>query len=380
MARIALDAMGGDFAPHAPVAGALLALADLDAAHTVQLIGQPAVVSDTLDTLLAGELQALSPHRSRITIVEATEVIEMSEKPLAAIRAKPNNSMTIGLKLQVDGHSDAFVSAGNTGAQMAASTLLLKLHPGLTRPAIATVFPTARKPVTVLDSGANVDCSARELLQFAWLGGVYAECVLGRDNPFIGLLSIGEGVEKGDAVTKEANALFAAAGFNFHGNVEGRDLPAGATDRGPIDVIVCDGFVGNVVLKFYEAVMPMIVSMITQAAGVDRQTLAKALAPLDYSEYGGAPLLGVRGVSIISHGKSSPRALKNAVKVAVRAVDSQMNALMGERLTRAAEQRRRAPLLPRYDASHCTNHWDGSRHSIQGDDKSRLCVDRYRDV
>lgn len=330
--------MGGDFAPQAPVAGALLALAELDASHSVQLVGRTAVITETLDTLLAGELSAHAPQRERISIVEAPDVIEMSEKPLAAVRGKPQSSMNVGLKLQVEGKSDAFVSAGNTGAQMAASTLLLKLHPGLTRPAIATVFPTAAKPVVVLDSGANVDCDARELLQFAWLGGVYAECVLGRENPAVGLLSIGEEEEKGNAATKEAHALFRDAGFNFHGNVEGRDLPAGKNDRGPIDVVVCDGFVGNVMLKFYEGVMPMIISMIKREAGIDPKTLASALGPLDYSEYGGAPLLGVRGVSVISHGKSSPRAIKNAVKVAVRAVESQMDRFMGERLKQAATE------------------------------------------
>ena len=330
--------MGGDFAPHAPVAGALLALAELDSTHSVQLVGKSAVITETLDGLIAGEHRTLAGHRDRISVVEAPDVIEMSEKPLAAVRGKPHSSMNIGLKLQVDGASEAFVSAGNTGAQMAASTLLLKLHPGLTRPAIATLFPTARQPLVVLDSGANVDCSARELLQFAWLGGVYAECVLGRENPVIGLLSIGEEAEKGNAVTKEANALFRAAGFTFHGNVEGRDLPAGSNDRGPIDVVVCDGFVGNVVLKFYEAVMPMIISMIKREAGIDPTALSRSLSALDYSEYGGAPLLGVRGVSVISHGKSSPRAIKNAVKVAVRAVDSHMDTLMGERLGQAAAQ------------------------------------------
>ena len=334
MARIALDAMGGDFAPRAPVAGALLALAELDAAHTIQLVGQTTVVTRELDSLLAGEHASLAAHRARISIVEAPDIIEMSDKTLAALLAKPNNSMTVGLTLQARGESDAFVSAGNTGAQMAASTLVLKLHPGLHRPAIATLFPTAQQPIVVLDSGANVDCSAPELVQFASLGGVYAECILGRTNPSIGLLSIGEEAEKGNAVVKEAHALLRAAGINFHGNVEGRDLPAGGTDRGALDVVVCDGFVGNVVLKFYEAVMPMLVSLIKRSGGVDAEGLARALGQLDYSEHGGAPLLGVRGVSIISHGKSSPRAIKNAIKVAVRAVETRMNDLMGERLGR----------------------------------------------
>jgi glycerol-3-phosphate acyltransferase PlsX len=330
--------MGGDFAPAAPVAGALLALAELDQSHSIQLVGRAEVIQGTLDTMLAGEHSDLAAQRNRITIVDAPEAIDMSEKPLAALRAKPRNSMTIGLSLQAKGESDAFVSAGNTGAQMAASTIVLKLMPGLHRPAIATLFPTGLRPVVVLDSGANVDCSARELLQFAWLGGVYAECLLGRDNPAIGLLSIGEEAEKGNAAVKEANALFAASGFNFRGNVEGRDLPAGATDAGPLDVVVCDGFVGNVVLKFYEAVTPMIVGLIRKSSGIDAATIAHALSQLDYSEHGGAPLLGVRGVSIISHGKSSPRAIKNAVKVGLRAVESKMNDLMGQRLAESEQK------------------------------------------
>jgi len=336
LARIALDAVGGDYAPAAPVAGALLALAELDVAHTLQLVGPTRLIEETLTAHLDGEYAALAAHRSRLSIVDAPDVIEMSDRPTAALRAKPNNSMNVGLKLQADGASDAFVSAGNTGAQMAASTLLLKLHPGLTRPAIATLFPTAGHPVVVLDSGANVDCSARELLQFARLGDVYAECILGRDNPTIGLLNIGEETEKGNAVVKEAHALFATAEFAFAGNVEGRDLPAGRTDRGPLDVVICDGFVGNVVLKFYEAVVPMLFAMVKRAGIADAAQLSAALAQLDYSEYGGAPLLGVRGVSIISHGKSSPRAIKNALHVAVRAVERRMNDAMGERL-RAAD-------------------------------------------
>jgi glycerol-3-phosphate acyltransferase PlsX len=167
-------------------------------------------------------------------------------------------------------------------------------------------------------------------MQFAWLGSVYAEYVLGRETPSVGLLSIGEEKEKGNTTSKAAYALFQTAGFNFHGNVEGRDLPAGASDRGPIDVVVCDGFVGNVVLKFYEAVMPMIFSLLESS--FDGGRLEAALAPLDSTNYGGAPLLGVRGVSIICHGNSSPRAIKNAVKVAVQAVETRMNEHIEERL------------------------------------------------
>jgi phosphate acyltransferase len=327
--------MGGDFAPTATIAGALLALHELDGAHTVQLVGRTSVIEAELDRALSGELSQTAASRKRLAIVEAPDVIEMSEKPTAGLRKKPNSSMIVGLKLQVDGKSDAFVSAGNTGAQMASSAMLLKLQPGLTRPAIATVFPTARNPVIVLDSGANVDCSTKELLQFAWLGAVYAECIFGRPNPSIGLLSIGEEPEKGNAVVKEAHVLFQKAGFNFHGNLEGRDLPAGASERGPFDVVICDGFVGNVVLKFYEAVAPLIVRVLSEHPGIDAEQVKVALSGFDSTAYGGAPLLGVRGVSIICHGNSPPRAIKNAIKVAVRAVETRMNEQIGRRLEEA---------------------------------------------
>jgi phosphate acyltransferase len=332
LARIALDAMGGDFAPQATVAGALLALSELDSAHSIQLVGRTAVITEQLGLLLEdAQFSALREQRERIVIIDAPDVIEMTDKPGAAVRGKPNSSMIIGLKLQADGQSDAFVSAGNTGAQMAASMVVLKLHAGLKRPAIATVFPTARNPVVVLDSGANVDCGADELVQFARLGAVYAEDILGREHPAIGLLSIGEEPEKGNAAVKEANQLLQAAGLNFIGNVEGRDLPNGACDRGPIDVVVCDGFVGNVVLKFYEAIAPFIIRLLKQS-GLDERTMMSALKQLDYSEHGGAPLLGVNGVSIISHGKSSPRAIMNALKVAVQAVETRMDEHIGRRL------------------------------------------------
>src|SRR5664279_3106031 len=166
--------MGGDLAPQAPVAGALLALADLPAAHSLQLVGRTDVINAELDRQLAGELKHLAPQRARIEIVEAPDVIEMTDKPTAAIRGKPKSSMTIGIKMHAEGKTDAFVSAGNTGAQMAASVYLLKLHAGVTRPPIVTLLPTMNAPVVLLDSGANVDCSADELLQFARLGSVYA--------------------------------------------------------------------------------------------------------------------------------------------------------------------------------------------------------------
>src|SRR5258708_8790542 len=275
--------MGGDFAPQATVSGALLALAELDPAHSIQLVGPTATIKGELDRQ-AGEHRDLAKQCSRVEIVEAPDVIGMSDKPGAAIRGKPNSSMVVGLKLQAAGKSDAFVSAGNTGAQMAASVVVLRLHAGLKRPAIATVFPTARQPIVVLDAGANVDCAAAELAQFAQLGAIYAEDVLGRPNPAIGLPNIGEEPEKGNAAAKEAHQLLLASGLNFIGNVEGRDLPRGSCDHGPFDVVVCDGFVGNVVLKFYEAVAPFIIGTLQQA-GVDEKQLGSALRHLDYSQY-----------------------------------------------------------------------------------------------
>jgi glycerol-3-phosphate acyltransferase PlsX len=336
LARIALDAMGGDLAPQATVAGALLALAELDPAHSIQLVGSTSVVEAQLRTLLAGDFAAHAAQRERLTIVEAPDVIEMTDKPSAVVRGKPNSSMAVGRRLQAEGQSDALVSAGSTGAQMVASMMILRLHAGLERPAIVTLFPSARKPVAVLDSGANVDCGAEELVQFARLGATYVECVLGRTNPAVGLLSIGEEPEKGNAVTKEAHQLLQSAGLNFIGNVEGRDLPAGGTERHAVDVVVCDGFVGNVVLKFYEAIAPLMIGTL-RTAGISAEQLQAGLKHLDYSEYGGAPLLGVKGVSIISHGKSSPRAIKNAVKAAAQAVVSRMNDQIGARLAAASE-------------------------------------------
>jgi glycerol-3-phosphate acyltransferase PlsX len=338
LARVALDAMGGDFAPRATVTGALLALAERPAGLTVQLVGRAAVVERALDDALAGELAALAAHRDRVTIIDAPDVIEMSDRP-TAVRSKPKSSMMVGLRLQADGQSDAFVSAGNTGAQMAASLIVLRLHGELKRPAIGTLFPApGGKPVVVLDSGANVDCTADELVQFARLGTVYAQDMLGRRNPAVGLLSIGEEAEKGNAVVKEAHQrLRTEPGINFVGNVEGRDIPTGRCEHSDaLDVVVCDGFVGNVLLKFYESLAPTLMDVFSKALGTDPEVLMAAFKELDYSEHGGAPLLGVNGVSIISHGKSSPRAIKNAILAAVRAVESRMSEHIGRRLADAA--------------------------------------------
>ena len=314
MPRIALDAMGGDHAPAATVAGALLALGELPAGSVLQLVGQEPVIRAEFER--QGKSAALSA--GGLEIIPASQVIEMTDKPSAAVRGKRDSSMVVGLKLQADGASDAFVSAGNTGAQMAASTVVLRLHEGLMRPAITTLIPTDRGlPLVMLDSGANVDCSPQELVQFARLGAVYAEDILGRPKPAIGLLSVGEEPEKGSLAVKEAHQLLAVSGLNFIGNVEGRDIPHGRCAHGDLDVVVCDGFTGNVVLKFYEAVAPMIFGLMMRN-GVPKDRVDAVAHAFDYAQYGGAPLLGVGAVCIVGHGQSSAKAVRNAVAMAHR--------------------------------------------------------------
>jgi len=312
--RVAIDAMGGDHAPAAPVAGAALALAEVGDDVVVQLVGRSAAIE--------AELASQGVARTRIEVVEAPETVGMGEKPLQAVRAKRQSSIAVGLALQKDGRSDAFISAGNTGAVMAASTLILRLYPGFERPAIGIPFPTVGKPVLVLDGGANVDCSPQELVGFAHLGVLYARDVMDRSEPAVGLLNIGEEAEKGNAATKEAHRLLAASGLSFVGNIEGRDIVMGSCDRGPFDVVVCDGFVGNVLLKFYESTGKLFHRLVDRELGAELAhgaAMQRIWRVLDYAEYGGAPLLGVRGVSIICHGRSSPEAQRMAVKVAIEA-------------------------------------------------------------
>ncbi|MBE0594388.1 MAG: phosphate acyltransferase PlsX [Gemmatimonadales bacterium] len=316
MVRIALDAMGGDFAPTVPVEGAVEAIGTLPATFEVQLVGRRAT--------LEAELAKHEVPAGRLRIVNADEVIEMGEKPLQAIRGKRHSSIRIGLELQKAGEADAFISAGNTGAVMAASTLLLGLHAGVERPAIGALFPTAGKPTLVLDAGANVDCTPRELRGFAHIGSVYARDVLGRTEPGVGLLNIGEEREKGNQAVRAAfEALHGDTGLRFVGNVEGRDVLFGACD-----VVVCDGFVGNVLLKFYETVAHLFRDLLereVESEVLRSEGMRRVFKVLDYAEYGGAPLLGVRGVSIICHGNSPARAIKNAIGVALQSVESKVN-------------------------------------------------------
>jgi phosphate acyltransferase len=323
--RVAVDAMGGDSAPQAEIDGVIQALTTLPGKFVVQLVGR----SDVINAELA---KYPSADHSRLEIHEAAEVIGMGEKPLAAVRRKPKSSIVVGLTLQKDGRSDAFVSAGNTGAILAASTILLGLHDGVERATVATLFPTLNQPVLVLDGGANVDCSPRELVNFAFLGSVYMRDVLRRPSPTVGLLNVGEEEEKGNAITREAHTLLRRTSrLHYLGNIEGRDIVAGHHKYGVIDVVVCDGFVGNVVLKFYESVARLFVGLVKQQLPdmLQRPEMKELFRILDYSEYGGAPLLGVKGVSIICHGASTPNAIKNAVRVAVQSVEADLSRHIG---------------------------------------------------
>jgi phosphate acyltransferase len=319
--RVAVDAMGGDRAPDAEIDGTLAALGELEPGFLVQLVGRP----DVIDAALA---RHGGVDRTRVQTRPASEVIGMSEKPLAAVRKKQDSSLVVGLKALAAAEADAFVSAGNTGAVLAASTMILGLHDGVERATVATPFPTADRPVLVLDGGANVDCTPRELVNFAYLGTAYARDIFRRPNPTVGLLNVGEEEEKGNAQARETHQLLRQApGLNYVGNIEGRDILPGHPRHGPIDVVVCDGFVGNIVLKFYESAAKMLVGLIKREAPtvLGREDFGHVLRILDYTEYGGAPLLGVKGIAIMCHGSSSGNAIKNAIRVAVQAVQSQMN-------------------------------------------------------
>ncbi len=324
LVRVALDAMGSDRAPHTEVEGAVRAIEELPSGFALTLVGPAAAIEAELASYPTID-------RSRITVVDAPEVIGMGEKPLEAVRKKRKSSLVVGLGLHSAGKADAFVSAGNTGAILAASTILLGLHPGVERATVGTVLPTAEGPVMMLDAGANLDCSTREIVGFAYLGSVYMRRIVHRENPTVGLLNVGEEEGKGTAQIKAAHdALKQAAGLNYVGNIEGRDILGGHQKLGRVDVVVCDGFVGNVVLKFYESVLLLVRHLAEQEGLWDRPETQSAFRMLDYSQYGGAPLLGVKGHSIICHGSSNVNAIKHAIRVAIQAAESGLSQGIGE--------------------------------------------------
>lgn len=312
--KIALDAMGTDLAPGPEVEGALMALRDAEGVEIV-LVGD--------ETVIRRELERHGDVPAALHVRHAPDRVTADDSPATVVRRKPQSSIVVGLRMQKDGEADAFVSAGSTGAVMASSLFTLRPLPGVDRPPVGTLLPTAGDLCLLLDAGANIGCKPEHLVQFAHLGSVYAKDTMERENPRVGLLNIGEEPGKGNDLTIAAHELLAAEkGINFIGNIEGRDIV-----KGECDVIVCDGFVGNVLLKFYESVAGYIVNLLrTELATVDddRLDLEHVFRVLDYAEYGGAPLLGLGGVSIICHGESPPKAIRNALAVAARAVRSDL--------------------------------------------------------
>jgi phosphate acyltransferase len=312
--RIALDAMGTDLAPEPEILGALQALADFEDDIEIVLVGDEPTV--------ARELERHGPVPARLSIHHAPDRVTADDAPASVIRRKPDSSIVVGLRMHEASEVDAFVSAGSTGAIMATSLFTLRPLPGVARPAVGTLLPTVGSPCLLIDAGANVDCKPQHLIEFAHLGSVYVRDAMGLASPRVGLLNIGEEPGKGSEIIAETHEMLAREpGIRFVGNIEGRDII-----HDSCDVVVCDGFVGNVLLKFYESVAAFIVSLLrkelaARAPGADFEDVFRVL---DYSEYGGAPLLGVGGVSIICHGESSPKAIRNALAVAARAVRSDM--------------------------------------------------------
>jgi glycerol-3-phosphate acyltransferase PlsX len=318
--RLALDAMGGDFAPAVTIEGAIAAAKE--SKHEIILVGHEKTLRDGLAKFDVKNLPIIVQH--------ATEEIGMDESPAQAVRQKKDSSLAVAARLVADGKADALVSAGNSGAAMASALLYMRRLPGVSRPAIATVFPTVKGFCTVLDVGANVDCKPKHLQQFAIMGKVYSKAVFGIQDPRIGLLSIGEEETKGNELSLASYELLKTTPLNFIGNVEGRDIT-----RGNCDVAVCDGFIGNIILKFGEGVAEMMLKLVKDElkahpfAWASLPFLWAALKDLrkkvDYSDYGGAPLLGVDGVCIISHGRSNAKAIKNALLAAARCAERSLN-------------------------------------------------------
>jgi len=324
---IALDAMGGDFGPSVTVKGAVLAISENEQLKLI-LVGRKEIIEK--------ELHAISPKgHPRIEILHTDEEIMMDESPTVAVRKKKKSSINIGLKLVKENKADAFVSAGNTGAVMAAAVLTLGKIPNIERPAISTVLSFDKSPVVVLDIGSNVDCKPQYLFEFAIMGNFFAKYVLNIKNPRIGLLNIGEEAEKGDNLTRATYELLKESDLNFIGNIESKDILFNKAD-----IIVCDGFIGNTLLKFGEGLVAFIFDFFKKEykssllSKIGFLLLVPALnrfkKHFDYEEFGGAPLLGVNGIAIIAHGKSKPKAIKNAILTAVQTFNSQMvNKLSG---------------------------------------------------
>ncbi len=314
--------MGGDFAPGNVIAGAVDALRRDPGAFELLLVGP----SDRLkaDPAFAGT------GGLALSIIHAPEVVTMDDSATAVLKQKKNSSIAVGLNLQKEGKADAFVSAGNTGAVMSASTLILGRTAGVARPTIGAFFPSRSGVCLLVDAGANVDCKPRHLMEFGMMGSIYTSAMFGVERPAVGLLNVGEEETKGNEASLEAHALLKGAPINFIGNVEGRDILSGK-----VHVVVCDGFVGNILLKFAESVPSFFKDRISSFVGPNPLrklllvpalgSLRGAMKSMDYEEHGGVPLLGVKGVSIIGHGKSTPKAITNMIIKAKEMVVKNIN-------------------------------------------------------
>jgi len=311
--RIAVDAMGGDYAPKAVVAGVIEARKGLSGVDQIILVGDESAIKK--------EFQSHAVIPAGIDIFHASETVGMGESPAIAIRRKKDSSIGRAVDLVKEGRVDAMVSAGNTGAVVVAATLKLRTLSGIERPAIAAVMPAMGKPFVLIDAGGNTDCTPHMLVQFAVMGSIYSREILGQANPVVGLMSVGTEESKGNEITKEAFQLMGESGLNFKGNIEGHDL-----FEGNIDVAVCDGFVGNVILKTSESVAHVVTSWIKMEVKRNPIRILGALMmkgvfrslkkKLDPALHGGAPLLGVNGICIISHGASNAEAIYHAIRVA----------------------------------------------------------------
>lgn len=313
--------MGGDFAPEAIVRGAVDCARDARCDFDILLVGEESRIREALGA---------DGSAAHISVVHAAEVVGMHDSPTAALKTKKNSSIQIALDLQRDGRADGFVSAGNTGAVMAATTLTLGRIDGVSRPTIGTFLPTTSGWTLLVDAGANVDSKPLHLQQFGVMGSIFTEHMLGTRSPKVGLLSVGEEKGKGDAVTVEAHELLAASPINFVGNIEGRDILSGK-----VDVAVCDGFVGNIILKFAESFPVLLKTKFREYAergilnklrmAVTATAVRSIFKGWDYQEQGGVPLLGVNGVSIIGHGSSTPKAITNMILKAKEMIDRKVN-------------------------------------------------------
>ncbi|MBU4148892.1 MAG: phosphate acyltransferase PlsX [Candidatus Omnitrophica bacterium] len=318
--KIALDAMGSDNSPSVDVAGAVIAARELD--YHIILIGDKALIEKELDKH--------RPIPGNISIQHAPEVIGMNEQPVLSVRRKKQSSIVILANLAKEKKVDAIVSAGNTGAMVCAATLKCRLLPGIERAGIGVIIPTLKGTALMIDGGANIDAKPNHLLQYAIMGSAYSQYILNNSSPKVGLLNVGAEESKGTGFLKEAFGLLELSGLNFIGNIEGRDL-----FLGDCDVIVCDGLVGNVALKASESTAHALTEILKRGfksslasrlgALLSKKALASFKSKLDSAEYGGAPLLGINGICIICHGASTPKAIKNAVRVAGEEVIKNVN-------------------------------------------------------